>query len=72
MASRCNQVDCQYHGIECCMLKGDPVLKDRMCVSYVVSEPVHIHPSDLMPPFGCKCHKIKGKFVSDNNVKVIK
>ena len=72
MASRCNVTTCKYHGIECCMLKDCPVINNMVCVSYAVSEPVHITPSDLLPPFECHCHKSQGKFKSDNDVKVIK
>lgn len=67
MASRCNVTTCKYHGIECCMLKGDPVIDNMICVSYAISEPVHIQPSDLLPPFDAGCHKGKsGKYHSDN------
>jgi hypothetical protein len=70
--TRCKRFDCEYHGIEVCMIENN-VNAECVCTTYKPRQPVHITPSDLRAPFNPQCHKSKaGKYVSDGPGKVLK
>ena len=65
--TRCKRFDCEYHGIEVCMIENN-VNADCVCITYRTRQPVHIQPSDLRAPFSPNCHKEQGKYKSDKGM----
>lgn len=71
--TNCKRTECEYHGIEVCMIQRNSVDANCVCTSYKRREPVHITPTDLRAPFYSNCHKGKaGKYKSDSPAKVLK
>ena len=63
--TKCERTNCEYHGIDVCMINRNNVNKDCICASYKPREPVRINPTDLRAPFNSNCHKEHGKYKSD-------
>lgn len=69
----CKRKDCEYHGIEVCMVQRNSIDTEGICTSYKPRQPVHITPTDLRAPFSPNCHKGKaGRYKSDSPARVLK